>query len=125
MSQTSVQSILDQIERLPEADRLLLEQRLAEMADAEWRREAEAGHTARPRTGHRSGGDRPGHPRPAPRPMKVFFDANVYVAEALCGAAEEMLAATERAGWRVFFSGCTNRPRTETATGREAASVTR
>ena len=42
MSQTSVQSILDQIERLPEADRLLLEQRLAEMADAEWRREAEA-----------------------------------------------------------------------------------
>ncbi len=42
MSQASVQTILDQIERLPEADRLLLEQRLAEMADAEWKREAEA-----------------------------------------------------------------------------------
>ncbi len=37
--------------------------------------------------------------------MKVFFDTNVYVAEALLGeAAEEMLAATERAGWRVFAS---------------------
>jgi hypothetical protein len=42
MSQADVQAILDQIERLPEADRLLLEQRLAEMADAEWKREAEA-----------------------------------------------------------------------------------
>ena len=37
--------------------------------------------------------------------MKVLFDANVYVAEALLGeAAEEMVAATERAGWRIFVS---------------------
>jgi putative PIN family toxin of toxin-antitoxin system len=37
--------------------------------------------------------------------MKVFFDTNVYVAEALLGAAaEEMLAATERASWRIFVS---------------------
>ena len=37
--------------------------------------------------------------------MKVFFDTNVYVAEALLGeAAEVMLAATERASWRMFAS---------------------
>jgi putative PIN family toxin of toxin-antitoxin system len=37
--------------------------------------------------------------------MKVFFDTNVYVAESLLGeAAEEMVAATERAGWRIFVS---------------------
>ncbi len=42
MSPSNVQTILDQIERLPEADRLLLEQRLAELANAEWKREAEA-----------------------------------------------------------------------------------
>ena len=42
MSQSSVQTILDQIEQLPQADRLLLEQRLAELADAEWKREADA-----------------------------------------------------------------------------------
>ena len=44
MSPSNVQTILDQIERLPEADRLLLEQRLAELANAEWKREAEAAH---------------------------------------------------------------------------------
>ena len=42
MTQSSVQTILDQIEQLPEADRLLLEQRLAELAEAEWKREADA-----------------------------------------------------------------------------------
>lgn len=42
MSQSTVQTILDQIEQLPEADRLLLDQRLAELAEAEWKREAEA-----------------------------------------------------------------------------------
>jgi hypothetical protein len=42
MSQSSVQTILAQIEQLPEADRLLLEQRLVERAEAEWKREAEA-----------------------------------------------------------------------------------
>jgi hypothetical protein len=42
MSASTVQAILDQIERLPEADRVLLQQRLAELADAEWQREAEA-----------------------------------------------------------------------------------
>jgi uncharacterized protein len=37
--------------------------------------------------------------------MKIFFDTNVYVAEALLGeAAEEMVAATERASWRVYVS---------------------
>jgi putative PIN family toxin of toxin-antitoxin system len=37
--------------------------------------------------------------------MKVFFDTNVYVAEALLGeTAAELLAATERASWRVFAS---------------------
>ncbi len=37
--------------------------------------------------------------------MKIFFDTNVYVAEALLGeAAEEMIAATERASWRVYVS---------------------
>ena len=42
MSAPTVEAILHQIEQLPEADRLLLEQRLAEKAEAEWRREAEA-----------------------------------------------------------------------------------
>jgi hypothetical protein len=41
VSQSNVQTILDQIEHLPEADRLLLEQRLADLAEAEWKREAE------------------------------------------------------------------------------------
>jgi putative PIN family toxin of toxin-antitoxin system len=37
--------------------------------------------------------------------MKIFFDTNVYVAEALLGeAAEEMLAATEEASWRIYSS---------------------
>lgn len=37
--------------------------------------------------------------------MKVFFDSNVYVAEALLGhAAIAVIAATERAGWRIFCS---------------------
>jgi uncharacterized protein len=38
--------------------------------------------------------------------MKVFFDTNVYVAEALLGgSAEQMVAATIKAQWRVFCSG--------------------
>ena len=37
--------------------------------------------------------------------MKVFFDTNVYVAEALLGgAAEQMVAATIEAKWRMFCS---------------------
>lgn len=37
--------------------------------------------------------------------MKIFFDTNVYVAEAILGeAAEAMLAATENASWRIFVS---------------------
>jgi predicted nucleic acid-binding protein len=37
--------------------------------------------------------------------MKIFFDTNVYVAEALLGeAAEEMLAVTVRASWRIYAS---------------------
>lgn len=36
---------------------------------------------------------------------KVFFDTNVYVAEALLGeAAEAMLSATVKASWRIFVS---------------------
>jgi predicted nucleic acid-binding protein len=37
--------------------------------------------------------------------MKVFFDTNVYVAEALLGgAAEQMVVATTKAGWRILSS---------------------
>lgn len=37
--------------------------------------------------------------------MKVFFDTNVYVSEALLGdAAARMLEATARASWRIFIS---------------------
>jgi putative PIN family toxin of toxin-antitoxin system len=37
--------------------------------------------------------------------MKIFFDTNVYIAEALLGAgAEEMLAVTQRLKWRIFSS---------------------
>jgi predicted nucleic acid-binding protein len=37
--------------------------------------------------------------------MKILFDTNVYVAEALLGeAAEQMVAATERASWRILAS---------------------
>jgi len=37
--------------------------------------------------------------------MKVLFDTNVYVAEALLGeSAEAMIAATARASWRIFIS---------------------
>jgi len=37
--------------------------------------------------------------------MKVFFDTNVYVAEALLGgAAERIVAATREARWRIFSS---------------------
>jgi putative PIN family toxin of toxin-antitoxin system len=37
--------------------------------------------------------------------MKVFFDTNVYVAEALLGgAAEHMVAATIAARWRILTS---------------------
>lgn len=37
--------------------------------------------------------------------MKVFFDTNVYVAEALLGRmAEQLVEATERASWRTYAS---------------------
>ena len=37
--------------------------------------------------------------------MKVFFDTCVYAAEALLGeGAQQILEATERAGWRVYIS---------------------
>ena len=49
MSQV-VQEILQRIQQLPEADRLLLEEQLAQLAEAEWKREAEeARRTARKR----------------------------------------------------------------------------
>jgi len=38
--------------------------------------------------------------------MKIFFDTNVYVAEALLGeATEQLVQATQKAGWRIFCSG--------------------
>ena len=38
--------------------------------------------------------------------MKVFFDTNVYVAEALLGdAASQIVAATVEARWRIFSCG--------------------
>lgn len=37
--------------------------------------------------------------------MRVFFDTNVYVAEAILGeAAERMVEATQRASWRIYCS---------------------
>ena len=38
--------------------------------------------------------------------MKVFFDTNVYVAEALLGhgGTARLIEATGRAGWRMFVS---------------------
>lgn len=37
--------------------------------------------------------------------MKVFFDTNVYVAEALLGdAAERMVKATVKGSWRIYSS---------------------
>src|SRR4051794_24191057 len=37
--------------------------------------------------------------------MKIFFDTNVYVAEALRGrGATRMLKATQAARWRIYFS---------------------
>jgi len=37
--------------------------------------------------------------------MKIFFDTNVYVAEALLGeTATKMLAVTEQAAWRIYAS---------------------
>ena len=40
-----VDSIVEQIERLDETDRRLLELKLQEMADAQWRRESELART--------------------------------------------------------------------------------
>jgi len=37
----AVREILHRIEQLPEEDRLVLEERLTEIAEAEWKREAE------------------------------------------------------------------------------------
>jgi len=37
--------------------------------------------------------------------MKVFFDTNVYVAEALLGeVAERLIESTRKANWRIFVS---------------------
>ena len=40
MSQANVDEILNQIDQLPDAERLILEQRLAERAEHEWRQAA-------------------------------------------------------------------------------------
>jgi len=48
MSAIAVEEIIDQIKQLPEGDRLLLEERLRELADSEWRQvTSEARETAR------------------------------------------------------------------------------
>jgi len=50
MSQSAVQEILQRIQELPDEERLLLEARLAELAEDEWRQAtAEARRTARAR----------------------------------------------------------------------------
>jgi hypothetical protein len=50
MSQSAIQSILEQIQQLPPEDRILLERELAEMSELEWKREAvEARRLARAR----------------------------------------------------------------------------
>jgi putative PIN family toxin of toxin-antitoxin system len=37
--------------------------------------------------------------------MKIFFDTNVYVSEALLGEfASDLIAAVKKAGWRVYAS---------------------
>ena len=41
-----VDAILQQIERLDEADRIILEQKLQELIEIQWRREAENARTA-------------------------------------------------------------------------------
>jgi hypothetical protein len=41
MSAIAVEEILERIRQLPAEDRILLEQRLGELAEAEWRKEAE------------------------------------------------------------------------------------
>ena len=41
MSHVTVDEILQRIEQLPEEDRILLEQRLAQRVEAQWRRAAE------------------------------------------------------------------------------------
>jgi len=42
MAEAAVQEILDKIDKLPEAERLLLEQPLIERAESQWLREAAA-----------------------------------------------------------------------------------
>ena len=42
----AVREILHRIEQLPEEDRLLLEERLTEIAEVEWKREAELARRA-------------------------------------------------------------------------------
>jgi SOS response regulatory protein OraA/RecX len=51
MSESAVQEILERIDNLPEAERLLLEQRLAERLEVEWQREAAAARAEAQRRG--------------------------------------------------------------------------
>ncbi len=53
----AVRQLLDQIEQLPEEDRATLEERLAELAEADWKHEAEQAQ-ARPSAWNRPGNDR-------------------------------------------------------------------
>ena len=58
----AVRQLLDQIEQLPEEDRVVLEERLAELAEADWKREAEQAAPARPPARNQPGDDRPSDP---------------------------------------------------------------
>ncbi len=51
MNETLVRDILDRIDQLPEDDRLLLERRMAERAEAQWRRETLAAEEEAKRRG--------------------------------------------------------------------------
>ena len=98
MSAAAVQDILERIRQLPAEDRQLLEQRLAELAEAEWRREAEAARSRSRAIGLDQAQIDQAIEGFALSLMKVFFDTCVYAAEALLGAgAEQMLGAIERA----------------------------
>jgi hypothetical protein len=51
MNETLVRDILDRIDQLPEEDRLLLERRMTERSEAQWRRETAAAEEEAKRRG--------------------------------------------------------------------------
>src|SRR4051812_48247159 len=104
MSRADVQDILQRIDALPRVDRDRLEQELAARSERAWLRLAQQATRSCPRTKNHAGHHRPSRRATPLRPaMKIFFDTNVYIAEALLGrAAGRMVAATRAAHWRVY-----------------------